>query len=81
MCLKVDAKKLLGPALRTDLGVMPELSEIENHSAFHAALDVELCDRPGDVSAGKLHDEVQRAGKRGSGAAGRELRRRIHISP
>ena len=25
----VDAKKLLGPALRTDLGVMPELSEIE----------------------------------------------------
>ena len=25
----VDAKKLLGPSLRTDLGVMPELSEIE----------------------------------------------------
>jgi len=25
----VDAKKLLGPALRTDLGIMPELSEIE----------------------------------------------------
>ena len=25
----VDAKKLLGPAVRTDLGVMPELSEIE----------------------------------------------------
>jgi glycine dehydrogenase subunit 2 len=26
---KIDAKKLLGPAVRTDLGVMPELSEIE----------------------------------------------------
>ncbi len=25
----VDAKRLLGPAVRTDLGVMPELSEIE----------------------------------------------------
>ena len=25
----IDAKKLLGPSLRTDLGVMPELSEIE----------------------------------------------------
>ncbi len=25
----IDAKKLLGPALRTDLGAMPELSEIE----------------------------------------------------
>jgi glycine dehydrogenase subunit 2 len=26
---KIDAKKLLGPSVRTDLGVMPELSEIE----------------------------------------------------
>src|ERR1700733_4944395 len=25
----IDAKKLLGPSVRTDLGVMPELSEIE----------------------------------------------------
>ena len=57
----VDAAALLGEAVRGDLGVMPELSEIEIIRHFYAAFDVELCDRPGNVSAGLVHDEVQPA--------------------
>ncbi len=54
----VDAKKLLGPALRDGPGRDAGAERDRDYPPLHAALDLELRHRPGDVSAGQLHDEV-----------------------
>ena len=61
---EVDPANLLGDAARTDLGLMPELSEIEIIRHFTLSLHLELRHRSRDLSAGQLHDEVQPAGQR-----------------
>ena len=66
----VDAVPCWATRAREDLGVMPELSEIEiiRHftrlSTWNYAIDL------GMYPLGSLHDEVQPAGQRGGGAAG-----------
>ena len=60
---EVDTAKLLGNAERKDLGDDARSQRDRNHPPLHATFHLELRDRPGHVSAGLVHDEVQPAGE------------------